>query len=455
MSSLHVSLSNNSGFEPSRIYIGFHSGVGGPSTIIHDLKTKKLVNVIGEGATSYPYSGNWYLLSDLAKGINVESFSGRIYICYGTPWSVQYENYEPAQSVTDPNFYLRYDKMELTYTGQPSDVADLTSIDYWSIPMSLTTKKKGSVIQEVSGLLGGASAQSVFDTLSALTTPPVSGLVGPGGANGKPLPATVPGDFVKEPNGPEPTEVFSRVIGPSSYPPCYPLPGAIPVMPYDTMQHYLDYLQCTFGVSTPSKNGLGNGKIGTIKGQFSGVGPNVPPLGPKSKQSYDLIATIDSSLAITLTGTVSGSGQPVTTMKFSAEDINNPSGFYGGNAPFTLNGSSIKTIPQNDVYGWICADLFAGMNIGALGSQTSIGTTMVGSMPSQQWFTDIPASSFFTGLQPNNPYYNQWAATLSTLSDAYNFAYTDRFAHVLISLNPADIDTLDIVLDDGQVAISA
>jgi hypothetical protein len=54
-------------------------------------------------------------------------------------------------------------------------------------------------------------------------------------------------------------------------------------------------------------------------------------------------------------------------------------------------------------------------------------------------------------MQPGNTYYNQWAATLSNLSQAYNFAYSDRFAHVLVNLNPADVDTLEIVLEDGAV----
>jgi hypothetical protein len=34
---------------------------------------------------------------------------------------------------------------------------------------------------------------------------------------------------------------------------------------------------------------------------------------------------------------------------------------------------------------------------------------------------------------------------MSELSDAYNFAYTDRFAHVVAPLNPAQVDTLELV----------
>lgn len=97
---------------------------------------------------------------------------------------------------------------------------------------------------------------------------------------------------------------------------------------------------------------------------------------------------------------------------------------------------------RNDIYGWIIADLFAGLNIGAVGSTTEVNGQQVGLMDSQQWFTPTQR---FAALQPNQPYYNQWAAKMSTLSDAYNFAYTDRFAHVVAPLNPAQVDTLEIV----------
>ena len=155
---------------------------------------------------------------------------------------------------------------------------------------------------------------------------------------------------------------------------------------------------------------------------------------------------------ITLTGTLSGMGS--TTMKYAVADLQNPTGIYGGNAPFYLNGATTSTIPANDVSGWIGGDLFSGLNIGAVGSRTvpSGGTTAVGAMNSQSWFT-LANSSFFAGLQPTAKYYNQWAATLSPLSQAYNFAFSDRFAAVLVSLNPATVDTLEIVLEDATVTL--
>lgn len=451
---LAITFANNSNLNASDVYVGFVSGSSGAPVTIVKAGDHSPVLAVGDVA-SYPARGNWYTLDALSSGVVVTSFSGRVYVCYETPWAVQYAGYEPAQAVTDPNFYLRYDKMEMTFTGQPADVANLTSIDYWSIPMSLNSLKGGAVVGTVSGLLKNVSpavtTQAVFDALNPLTTPPVSGVSGPGGTDGTPLPALVPGQYQQYGSGPAPGKTFARIIGPSSYPPVYPPPGAIPVTPYDLLENYLTYLLNTYGPGTPgggSPATTGAGVIAFISGQFAGVGPNVPATGPASRQSYDLTATIDADLNVTLTGETSAMGN--TVMVYKKGDLLNPTGIYGGNAPFYLNGSTSSTNPGNDIYGWIGGDLFSGLNIGAVGSAAVVGGQVVGNMPSQSWFK-LPASSFFGGLQPGGPYYNRWAATLSGLSQAYNFAYTDRFAPVFVSLNPANVDTLEIVLEDAAV----
>jgi hypothetical protein len=451
MSRLTVRFANHSNVDASDVFIGFVGGSSGAGVSITNLQDNSPLSVVDDIKGSFPAQGNWYTLKTLSAGVGITSFSGRIYVCYRTPWAVQRAGYEPGQSVTDPNLFLRYDKMELTFTGQPGDVADLTTIDYWSIPMSLNVLKAGREVGSVKGLLPGVTTQKVFDALNHLTQPPVSGVSGPGGTDGSPLPALVPGSYQQYPGGPAPGTAFARIIGPSSYPPVFPNTG-IPVMPYDLLKEYLAYLLNSFGPSTQSGAvvpTLGAGVIASITGQFAGVGTPPPATGPQSRQSYNLSATIDADLNITLSGTASGI-QGNTSMLFKPDDMLNPGGIYGGNTPFYLNGATTSTNPGNDVYGWMGGDLFSGLNIGAVGSAANIGGNIVGALPSQAWFT-LPVSSFFANLQPDKRYYNQWAATLSNLSQAYNFAYTDRFAHVLVSLNPADVDTLEIVLEDSTV----
>lgn len=430
MKSLNVILQNNSTLPNASVSVGFVPG-----------STTAAFNVFNsfDGSVILPLNsaignGNWYTLDEVTPGVNIENFSGRIYFSYGQTWTVPIAGYEPAQNITDPNFFLCYDKMELTFNGSPNDVADLTSIDYWAIPMMLETMLNGVTVQTVNGLTNGVNAQTVFTDLNNLTATPVSGLTNA-------LPALVPGSFAQQAN--QPGSGFARIIGPSSYPPI----GGVPITPYDLFENYLNYLLTNFGPSTTSGNviqGLGAGTIATISGNFSGVGPNVPASGPQSAQTYNMTATIDESCNITLTGTV-GSVNGSTVMAYQQSDLINPDGIYGANAPFSLNGGTSQN-PANDVYGWIAGDLFSGLNIGAVGSTATVSGNTVGAMPSSNWFK-IPNNLLFNNLQESNPTnYNQYAATLQGLSEAYNFAFSDRFAPVLVSLNPALADTLQISL---------
>ncbi len=61
--------------------------------------------------------------------------------------------------------------------------------------MWLPSRDAGNKAAQVdSGLKDGTTYDQVYSKLKALTTPPVSGLPGPGGTDGAPLPAAVPGE---------------------------------------------------------------------------------------------------------------------------------------------------------------------------------------------------------------------------------------------------------------------
>lgn len=433
-----MTFTNNSTVADAEVSVGFVSGSSTAKFNITNPAKTTPNNIIAQ-CNATAGAGNWYALADLSQGVEIENFSGRIYVCYGQAWAVEAAYYEPAQNITDVNFFLRYDKVELTFNGAAADVGDLTSIDYWSIPMQLDTSLAGVHVQSDNGFKTGVTAQKIFNALNDLTSTPVSGL-----ANAKP--ALVPGTFTQNSN--QAGSGFARIIGPSSYPPI----GGVPITPYDTFSSYLEHLVSKFGPNTVAGAKvptLGAGTIATISGQFSGVGPNVPATGPTSAQAYDLVASIDASSNITLTGTV-GSVTGTTTMKYLKADMLNPSGIYGANAQFSLDGAAAAK-PLNDVYGWIAGDLFAGINIGAVGSSTEIGTTMAGAMKSSDWFKKIPNTSLFSNLQSESGNYNQYANALQGLSDVYNFAYSDRFSAVQISVNIAKVDTLTLTLLDDTL----
>lgn len=384
----------------------------------------------------YPFAGNWYSLSELSDGVNLTNFAGRIYMVYGgTGWSFPaVENggwgYTPdSANVNSPDFFTRYDQMELTFNGSATDVADMTSINFWAIPITLTTSLNGTQVSSVTGMQNSATPDSINAALSALAPT-----------------AVVPGSFTANPGVTYevPPGSFARIIGPASYSP------NTGTSPYDDLNDYLSWLIATFGLSTTVGSpvaGLGNGTIATISGSFAGLKcpEDAPSCAPYEAQTYALTATIDSNGDITLTGSASVAGS--FTMYFSNADLISPPGIYGGNVAAKITPApynNYPSVPGNDVFGWIAADLYLGLNTGAIGSSVAnAGGAMVGALPSSAWYS---LGLLFSALQPGNTYYNQWAATLQPMSQAYNFAYSDRLSAYTfqISLNPEKVDTLSI-----------
>ena len=392
----------NSSGRAGEIYVGFVGGAG--STLVAtDIATHRPILM-----STYK-APHWYALSALKSGIRLAKFlGGRIYVCYDAPWTFIKDSYEPSPVDSgDANYYRRYDKMELTYQGSPYDVADTTSIDYFSIPMELNVYQGGTSGKRISSVLASPTDR-IVSALSQTTVPAGAAIV-------------------TDPK----TKQLARVIGPGAYPP----PPGRPVSPYDNFESYLKYLRDDYA---PKHGGL----LASIKGRFGGVG-EAPTTAPTTRQDYGFKATIDASLDITLTGSADLVGKH--TLKLSHDALVGAEGIYGANPNFSIDGE--KPIhPQNDIYGWLIGDLLSGLNIGAVGSTVKPAgqDKAVGEMNSQDWFK---LKQYFGALQPGHPNrYNQWAATMAPLSQAYNFAYSDRFAHVVATLDRATVDTLEIVI---------
>ena len=378
------------------IYVGFVGGADATLTATNVATGAAL-------ALSRYKSEHWYRLSQLPSGIYLYRFSGRIYIGYGKAWTIVRNGYEPSPSSTsDPNYKLRYDKVEITYTGAAADVANTTSIDYFSIPVTLRVYRGG-----VSGELVGSVTASARDKI-------VAALVN----------ATSPARAALVKND---TDNFVRVVGPPSYPP----PPGLPASHYDNFDAYLTYLRDTFA---PAHGNV----VASVKGRFAGVGSETMP--QTKNQTYDFAATIDRQKDITLTGSGSAVGRHTLSLLYA--DLVAPSGIYGANPLYSLDGAA-QTNPKNDVYGWIIGDLLSGLNIGAVGSNVRSGGSTVGQLASSDWFK---LKSLYSALQPQHGnFYNQYAAALAPVTQAYSFAYSDRFAHVVVPLNPLAVDTMQIV----------
>jgi hypothetical protein len=422
-SPLRVVFDNDSGLRTSQVYVGF---VGSETLTATNVATGAAL------AVSQYRRPHWYTLDKLPQGIDLYDFSARIYVGYGPPWVFQHKGYEPDPvAPADPNHFKRYDKVEITYSGATSDVANTTSIDYFSIPITLHVYH-GGLQGKLVGSVTASATDVIVKALGAVTKPVNAAVV-----------RTTKGQFV-------------RVIGPGKYPP----PPGLPKSPYDNFSAYLNYLRASYAPEH-------GGSLASIKGHFSGVGDH--PTTPETKpQDYDFPATIDDRLDITLSGSATVVGAHTLFLKHA--DLVAATGIYGANPAFSLDRAPPQT-PKNDIYGWLIGDLLAGINIGAVGSTvpqsallpvaSDAGTGFavsdllaarapagggVGELPSQEWFK---LRSLFSALQPDHDnFYNRYAAALTPVSQAYGFAYSDRFAHPTATLNPkapAFVDTLQIV----------
>ncbi|HEX5732577.1 MAG TPA: beta-1,3-glucanase family protein [Blastocatellia bacterium] len=452
MSTLQFRITNNSGISNDKVFIGFWGPVlnatinGAPMRSIED--------------------STWYKLSEIETFVIGVTTSGRIYVAYNNSFSPVGGG---MPSIVAPNslaYHTRFDLFELTFDGTPYGVADLTAIDAWSIPMSLETEKDGQKVGSLDGVKAGRTLNEIYTNLSNLSNPAQSIATGKAiikafAAAGNPLAQGIQDQL----NKPAPGLVtdnnnFVRIIGPNSYPPfgdpANNIPPGLPFTPYNTFMEYLLYLINTFGpgkAAPPGFSQLGGGKIAHLAGEYGGS--TAGSGGPYEQQSYDLWASIDDNFNLAINGTGSVVGD--IEIAITKWNLLNPAATYGGNPQFSLNGGAPQS-PQNNLYAWILGDFFAGLNIGAIGSSVKVGGTVVGEMTSSEWFSKLPQSGdLFDKLWDSNVtnYWNQWAQALNSRSDAYNFAYAERFSAPQLSINPNVVDTLTLILLDADVTSSS
>jgi hypothetical protein len=388
----------------------------------------------------------------------VGAFNGRVYVNFG---SAGLQNLGPsytpdASSSGDPNFNTRYQYFEPTFAAVSSGGAngtsvnvDLSYIDFMAISLTLTAVNPAHVTNSPQTSSYGqtmvSAAAGASLTTNAAVLPSASDLL--------------------------PNAAFARVLGPHLSPTGY----------YHDFSNYLAFL---------------NGQTATIKGVFAGVG--VQPTGNVNTQAqtYDYVATFNSTTQqVTLVAqSDSGLGTDVTipvnqqgpgvgnnaTITIAYSDLNAPTGIYGANTPYTVNnpanpynGGNKTAGIVNDVYGRVVGDLCGGLDFGFIGSTqtfdaTSIGGTSsqaIGTLASTQWWgggngsgatfvmpgstTTYPNSGtpaiqgvYFSKVQSNSLYYDPYANALASLTTGYSFPFGDRLGNDLLYMDNASTPTL-------------
>ncbi|WP_447975266.1 fibronectin type III domain-containing protein [Nitrospira sp. Kam-Ns4a] len=444
---LAVQLVNDSGLHDSQVYglltgksLGWPSGGPPPGLSYLDIAAsptgtqhaKPLTSMTPCGTITSAYTGKTRPIYQF--GISAIS-SGRLMVSYGTPVAVTNGNFPTGTES------FRWDKMEF---GYPNSGADLTSMDFFGIPMQYDyLDSSGNILTTMSYY---ASTSTILSQLYGLSPQMKRAFQGVGSSS---LGTWTPS---------QPLTRFARVMGPSllasnsatGSPTPYPSFGA--------------YLASLVGQSF------------TVSGAGNAGCPN--QVGYTYKAS--LASDGHSGYTVTLTSTSSMTNGPPCGVTPSGSDVTLPANLpvsvslpapsakagydvnlYG--APATafsvptagMTQQQISAIP-NSLYAVIAGDFMAGINFGYVGP----GSTA--SQNSANWYSNPPILyPFASTRKTNDGFYNPYAAVFYNLSDAYGFAYSDRGGRPspYVPL-PSNATTVRITilndnrLDAPQVAVS-
>ena len=343
-----------------------------------------------------------YSVAEIGSGITLEQFTGgRIYFSLGVPLTGTGDP-EPINS-TVADWGTRFDKLELTYSQTDhSGVANLTAIDYFAIPLAIKT-------------YGGSTATGT--PLATLTYQQ------PGDAIAARLAALTGNDarvFLHDSTG-----RFLRVLGPT----------LAPAGVYPSFQPYLKAVQDAAQAT-----------------RIAGLYSHAPGTVATTTQNYDFTATFDSVGNLDLAGGGSPyaggpSVGPGHVIVIRAGDL--AAGIYSANPPYTVDGAAAD-IGNNDVYAAVVRDLLTGYALGFVNSPTvdPLTGTAFKNESSNHWWA---SSRAFAYLQNNPADYDQYAAYLQTISNAYGYPFSDRWQTVQASLDPSAVGTMEIdVLPDSN-----
>jgi hypothetical protein len=335
-----------------------------------------------------------YTISELNGPISLTSYTGgRIYTSYGA--GVAGTDPPEATNPAIPSYSVRFDSVEITYSeSNPYSVANLTSVAFFAIPMTINTYTSGSQTP-VSHLTYNISAEDLTARLANLVS-----------ASDR--------SKVLLQNGGQ----FLRVLSPYT----------------STVTSYFASM-APYIAAVEAWQNAGNTST-LIEGLYTSLTSTTPRT---TTQNYSFTTTVeaDGSLKMVGGGDVVGHNH---TILVSAAQI--PAGIYLGNVSWTVDGAP-GSFNDNDVYAAAVRDVLSGFNLGFMASATIDPNTGVafGKESSKYWWA---ATRAFEYLQPNNAYYNQYAQIVSENSDSYSWAFSDRWNHVQASL--AGMATMEIVL---------
>lgn len=341
--------------------------------------------------------------------------SGRVGFSLGQLTHGDLSEFNNANASTNGGDYTkRFDKFELNVSSGSAS-SDLTALDWLGLPFTLATSDSSSAVAS-----GGWTEGFSVVTSTLISDAVVNTVTNENGS------AIVTGDNGVTVKG-FATPIV-RIIGPNTAI-GYNASTKLNITPY---QPIADAVAALSGLSNPI----------VVKGA-----------------GYSYQGGLTASGNILLTSTENSDD----TIEIDASDLTSI-GVYGANPQSVSVNGGAAGVPSSTSIAAACRDVYAGFNLGAWGSTTTIsikhspfnGKT-VGQLNSQELrafgsslaIKDIK-TYLFSGAQPNNPsHYNEYAERVchASSNSIYGFPYSDFLGGQLITASPTNTLTLTVLGD--------
>jgi len=387
-----------------------------------------LANLVQTGLqVTSPYSGNALPVYQFSM---TTVSSGNLFLSYTTP-----VEYPPAPTVRDT---YRFQPLEFSYSEQIVSNGDLTSIDFYGIPLELQTFAPSDTglqypLDRVSYYTSTPTLRRAFINLN----PDLRyAFVGSSSA----------GNTVFNPGANNDYSSFLRIIGPNQVAAtgASPLPKGTPTgnpkpWPYPSFAGYLDALAnsgYTFNevddkvISAYAFNYTGTITTMTAATVASCLNPTLAAPGWLIKLTGTTQAPSplpsNADICIPLPATDPGTGSADFIIYGAVQNCESLGLASGSLYACSDTDTAALAAMSNSVYGWIQADVLSALNFGYMQGQADATTNNVGY--SNVWY-NLPPVQYPFGLArpaPDDGNYNPWAAMMYNHSDAYGFAFSDR-----------------------------
>lgn len=386
--------------------------------------------------------GTNYSLHQLSPGVSLNKFTGggKIFISVGGPMTSA-----ASGNAFNPNFNntsgadygLRWDKIEISYTGSSGDGMNLSANDFFSVPFEVRTTGGNSPTT----LSWRASTATVFESVGQLTGYNTT----PDGLNAPPVVTGAAG--VSTPLGSTTNQVV-RVISPATI-------SSNQATKFPAFTDYLTSLQT-------------NGTTTKIEGDYFATGETYLLEGRIADSAYTTNGLSVSPGDLELSGTISTATETNQVTLLVRSDQLTSFDIYGVNPEWTnsLHPTAVGQVSDNNAAAGAIVDMVSGLNFGLVGS-TEINPNLawftnlpagltIGDSPSYTWYGNstngllgpkLNVTNAFGAAQTNSLFYNPYAGYLTTVTDAYGLSFTDRLEAPLASLDGVTSVEITILSD--------